>query len=254
MTAAARKKLLVIDDDKSICRSLKSCLSAGGYEVEVAEDGDRGLEAINSFRPDLVILDIKMPKIDGWEVLTRMRSRQATEAVPVIMLTRVSNEESKVLGFRCGVDDYLEKPFHALELLARVDRRLMTSSQSARNHAEAPKASVERIPVQTSEGIGFIELGDVYYVEGAGKYSYVHTSERKYLSELGLKALEDAIVPGRSFLRVHKSYLVNLSKVRRVVRDESGNYKLHLADSRGSGISVSRRKQRALKENLRLQA
>jgi two-component system KDP operon response regulator KdpE len=112
-----QKKILVIDDDPSLVALLYHSLTEQGYEVYKAHDGQEGLQQIYNHQPDLIILDIIMPELDGWQVCRRTREMSD---VPIIMLTARGKEEDIVRGLDCGADDYLSKPFSVTELLARV--------------------------------------------------------------------------------------------------------------------------------------
>ncbi|OGO20705.1 MAG: hypothetical protein A2Z14_05755 [Chloroflexi bacterium RBG_16_48_8] len=110
-------KLLIIDDDKTLLKFLKEYLEGDGFNVITVDGGTKALKAFYSERPDLVVLDIMMPGMDGWEVCARIREMADT---PIILLTAKSNEADKMRGFRLGVDDYVVKPFSLAELTARV--------------------------------------------------------------------------------------------------------------------------------------
>jgi len=112
-----QKKLLVVDDEALIVKGLKFSLEQDGYFVDTAFDGNEALEKINKTKFDLVILDVMLPEVDGFEVLRRIREK---ELLPVIMLTAKVDDMDKILGFEYGADDYLTKPFNILELKARV--------------------------------------------------------------------------------------------------------------------------------------
>jgi DNA-binding response OmpR family regulator len=111
-------RLLIVDDDPPIRTLVAEFLTRSGYTVEEAADGLAGLQAFYRASPDLVILDVAMPELDGWQVLQRIRE---VSDVPVLMLTAKTAETDKVRGLRTGADDYLTKPFGRQELLARVD-------------------------------------------------------------------------------------------------------------------------------------
>jgi two-component system, OmpR family, response regulator len=111
------KNILVIDDDKNICEVIKLYLQKEGYKVAVAYDGQTGLDEFQRETPELVVLDIMMPKKDGWEVLKQIRK---TSSTPVIMLTAKGETFDKVLGLELGADDYIVKPFDPKEFIARV--------------------------------------------------------------------------------------------------------------------------------------
>jgi DNA-binding response OmpR family regulator len=116
-----RARVLVIDDDGDIRALVAGLLDRAGYEVNEASDGRDGLRSVFSDRPDLVVLDVTMPGLDGWATLERIR--ELTD-VPVLMLTARSDELEKVRGLKAGADDYMTKPFGRQELLARVEALL----------------------------------------------------------------------------------------------------------------------------------
>ena len=115
------RRILVVDDDADIRGLLKELLDRRGFAVTEARDGQEALRAFYEERPDLVVLDIQMPVLDGWKTLERIRE---LSDVPVVMLTARSSELEKTRGLRGGADDYVTKPFGRQELLARVDALL----------------------------------------------------------------------------------------------------------------------------------
>lgn len=124
-----RESILVIDDDEKITSMLRRSLAFEGYSVRAAHTGMEGLEAIREQEPDLVILDIMMPGIDGWEVCKRLREGGCS--VPVLMLTAKDEVGDRVRGLDGGADDYLVKPFALEELLARVRALLRRKTNAA---------------------------------------------------------------------------------------------------------------------------
>jgi len=111
------KKILVVDDEKPISDIIKFNLVKEGYEVETAFDGEEALKKVYQFQPDLILLDVMLPKLDGFQVCRRIRE---SFNMPIIMLTAKEEEVDKVLGFELGADDYITKPFGMRELIARV--------------------------------------------------------------------------------------------------------------------------------------
>lgn len=109
--------VLLIDDDRSLLELLSEYLGRIGHKIRVAQDGQHGLAALAEGEPDVVILDVTMPGLDGWQVLARIR---ATSAVPVIMLTARGDEAEVLRGFAGGADDYVTKPFSFAQLAARI--------------------------------------------------------------------------------------------------------------------------------------
>ena len=117
-------KILVVDDEASIVTMLAYNLKKEGYDVVTAEDGEVALEKFESEKPDLLLLDIMMPKMDGYEVCRKIREKSN---VPIIMLTARADEVDKVVGLEMGADDYVTKPFGNRELIARVKANLRRS-------------------------------------------------------------------------------------------------------------------------------
>lgn len=134
------KKILVVDDDRSIADLLRDTLKAEGYAVEVARDGRAGLAAFKTYHPELVILDRMMPELDGLEVLRELRR---TSQVPVLFLTVKDDETDKVVGLEMGADDYMTKPFGVRELVARVRTLLRRERSAARPPEKLSIGSLE---------------------------------------------------------------------------------------------------------------
>ncbi len=111
-------KVLLVDDDAALLKLLGQYLEQAGFEISCAANGRQGLQILYSERPDLVVLDVMMPHLDGWTVCERVRD---LSDVPIIMLTAKGEEMDKLRGFRLGVDDYVTKPFSFAELTARVE-------------------------------------------------------------------------------------------------------------------------------------
>ena len=113
-------KILVVDDDPNVQRLLSYTLKQEGYEVIIAADGDEGFRLWGAENPALILLDVMLPKLDGYQVAAKVRAEEGDAHVPIIMLTAEAEVEQKIRGLRAGADDYLVKPFHPAELLARI--------------------------------------------------------------------------------------------------------------------------------------
>ena len=126
----ANEKILVVDDDTNICELLRLYLMKEGYAVTIANDGEDALAKYSQVKPDMVLLDVMMPRLDGWETCRRIRKLGDT---PVIMLTAKGETFDKVLGLELGADDYIVKPFDSKEVVARIKavlRRCACGSQA----------------------------------------------------------------------------------------------------------------------------
>ena len=136
------KKVLIVEDDNNIAELLHLYLEKEGFETQVARDGGKGVELFRSFQPDLVLLDIMLPVMDGWSVLKKIRESGKT---PVIMLTAKGELEDRVTGLESGADDYIVKPFEMKEVLARIHAVLRRAG--AEEEPAAKKLSYDKLVI-----------------------------------------------------------------------------------------------------------
>jgi len=120
MVEITKRKILVVDDEVNLLQIMKTNLEIEGYDVVTEMSGETGLVSAVVDQPDVIILDIMMPDVDGWEICQRLRADPRTKYIPVIMLTALDESQHVVKGFECGADDYLAKPFDNAELFARI--------------------------------------------------------------------------------------------------------------------------------------
>ena len=138
-------RILVVEDERDLALGLQANLEVEGHEVEVAYTGEDGIHAATARRPDLVLLDVMLPGMDGFTVLRHLRS--AGVSVPVLLLTARAEEVDKVRGFRAGADDYVTKPFGVMELILRVEALLRRGGGSA--EAKSSVLTVGDITIDT---------------------------------------------------------------------------------------------------------
>lgn len=141
-------KILVVDDDKNICELLRLYLEKEGFETVVANDGEQAVEYANKYTPDLILLDIMLPKLDGWQVCRQIRKTLET---PIIMLTAKGETFDKILGLELGADDYITKPFDTKEVIARVKAVLRRTYDSEKNNMQEVKYDKLRINLTNYE-------------------------------------------------------------------------------------------------------
>jgi DNA-binding response OmpR family regulator len=115
-----QEKLLIIEDEADLSRLLSASFTREGFKVETAFDGEEGVEKTFRFSPDLILLDLMLPKLDGLAVCRYLKGREETKRIPIVMLTAKGTEEDKLKGLEMGADDYVTKPFSIRELSARV--------------------------------------------------------------------------------------------------------------------------------------
>jgi CheY-like chemotaxis protein len=118
--AAGRKRILLVDDSRIVLRVEQMILSRGPYVLAMASDGSEALEKVEAVPPDLILMDLMMPRMDGLEAVRRLRANEATRLVPVIMVTTLGEVDSMEAGFLSGCSDYVTKPIEATLLLAKV--------------------------------------------------------------------------------------------------------------------------------------
>jgi len=157
-------QLLLIDDDPMITEPLARQLGVAGYRVLVAHNGRSGLELAQTHQPDLVVLDVMMPEMDGWEVCRKLRQ---SSVVPILMLTALGDEVDRILGLELGADDYLTKPFSTRELKARIKallRRVELDHQAAPVRQELKVGEI-RMDLDTRQVFKNSELLPLRYKE-----------------------------------------------------------------------------------------
>lgn len=142
------KKVLVVEDEPSIVKLVQFNLEKSGFHVDIATDGEMALEKTKQYDPDLIVLDLMLPKIDGLEVCRRLRQEQ--RHIPILILTAKSDEFDKVLGLELGADDYLTKPFSPRELTARVKailRRMSAIQEIKQTSTEDSKIKIGELEI-----------------------------------------------------------------------------------------------------------
>lgn len=189
-------KILTIDDDANICDAIKLYLVNEGYDVIVAHDGEEGIKSFEANSPDLILLDIMMPKKSGWDVCRQIRQKST---IPIIMLSAKGEVFDKVLGLSLGADDYMEKPFDMKELTARIMVVLRRSQNNIKqNDTEVVKFDNIEISLQKYElkikGVVIElpprELELLYFL--ASNYNHVYTRDQLLKKVWGFDFLGDS--------------------------------------------------------------
>ena len=155
------KRVLVVDDEKLIVKGIRFSLEQDGFEVQCAYDGEEALEAIKANQFDVILLDVMLPKLTGFEVCQQVRE---TSDVPIIMLTAKGDDMDKILGLEYGADDYITKPFNILEVKARIKAIIRRSSKpgaGAKEEVKADAASEQLVQLDKDGRRAFIEGREV---------------------------------------------------------------------------------------------
>jgi len=240
--------VLVIDDDPAIVEMIRAGLSADGMRVLGAADGGEGIDVLGRERVDVVVLDIMMPRVDGWMALMDIRNNPVTADVPVIMLSGKTQDLAKILAFKQGVQQYVTKPFNVLELSARVESLARGRRRAAGEHGYHPDSEFRKLAVRKGGRTVLLTIDDIIYLSARNKSTYAHTYENQFLVDQTLGELEGKL--GReSFARVHRSYLVNLNKVKEILRVD-GSYVVVASDRDETHVPVARRQVRQFRESV----
>ena len=211
--SGAGRHVLVIDDNSDMRSYLSRLFSAQRYEVELAHDGQMALERVKARKPDAILADIMMPRMDGFELLKRLRGDESTREIPVILLSARAGEESKVEGLEAGADDYLVKPFSARELFART-ASVIALREARRQMELAARKEMERTRQLFDQAPGFIavlrdadhrfEFVNKAYERIVGGRELIGRSAREALPEIEgqgfLELLDDVFRTGERFV------------------------------------------------------
>jgi two-component system alkaline phosphatase synthesis response regulator PhoP len=223
------KTILVVDDEKDIIEMLRYNLQKEGYHVLVALDGKRALE-MSLKLPDLILLDVMLPELDGWEVARRLRSDKKTSRIPIVFLTARTNEMDEVVGLELGADDYIVKPISLPKLMARI--RAVFRRKEAR--AEAAENDIIRF--------GEIEINRLNYTVHIGSREVVFPRKEfeilAYLAQhpnqvVRRETLLDAVWGSDVFV-VDRTVDVHISKVR----EKLGRYAHLIETVKGVGYRM----------------
>lgn len=140
----SNEKILIVDDDNNICELLRLYLEKDGFHTDIVTDGTAAIPAFEALKPDLVLLDIMLPGMDGWQICREIRK---TSPVPIIMLTAKGETFDKVLGLELGADDYITKPFETKEVIARVKAVLRRSSLQSSSADALKEVSYDKLSI-----------------------------------------------------------------------------------------------------------
>ncbi len=237
-------KVLVVEDEKDIAEVIKVSFETEGFTVQSAFDGLEALKKIELSPPDIIILDIMMPRVDGWEVLLKIKSEPSTQKIPVIILSAKSEDVSKLTAFKLGVDDYLVKPFSPQELVARA--RLVLER---RQFGAETTGKIEKLAVEAEGKVVFLNPSEIVFFHSHDFQTDIYLTERVLATSASLTDFEIKL-RGWKFFRTHRSYLVNLDRVKELIYLPNRTCLLVMEDREQTRVPVSRRTVKELKAKL----
>ncbi len=213
-------KFLIIDDDENIRDNIREIFELTGAKVYTAPNGREGIILAAEVKPDLILCDIAMPGLNGYEVKQSLAQSKETLAIPFIYLTAQADSESMRKGMNLGADDYIIKPVRAKELLDIVRNRLTRIGElkhiSAAKNDDEKLSFDDKISLNTGKELIFVELKNIVAIIVSGDYTKVITSDsKKPILKKTLKEWEQ-VLPGKYFIRVHRKMIINLNYVEKI--------------------------------------
>lgn len=227
-------RILVIDDDVELCNLVSEYLAPEGFQVEAVHQGNRGLERALSSEHALVVLDVMLPNLNGFEVLRRIRDKSR---VPVLLLTARGEDVDRIVGLEIGADDYLPKPFNPRELVARI--RAILRRTRATERAGAPPEQVLRVSdIELDPGTRTVRQNGKHVELTSVEFNLLHALLREAGRVVPRERLVD-IVLSRKFSPFDRSIDMHVSKIRKKLGDSEGGMD-HIKTVRGVGYIFAR--------------
>ncbi|MGA7721748.1 MAG: response regulator [Ignavibacteriaceae bacterium] len=213
-------KLLVIEDEDDIRENIREIFEFTGYEVISAARGADGIKLAVKYNPDLILCDIAMPELDGFEVKKALSDKKQTSVIPFIFLTARADIKSIREGLELGADDYIVKPIHANELVTAVNKRMDRISElraAQKNNTPSKKLTIDdKIPLNTGKGLLFVLVNNIVAVSVKEDYTMVFTSEaKKIIIKKTIKSWE-SILPEKIFIRAHRNIIINMNYIEKL--------------------------------------
>ena len=241
------EKILIVEDEQGIRDTLQEILELAGYAVLTACNGKIGYDVIVESQPDLVLCDVNMPELGGFELLEAVNQRYRDEIIPpFLFLTAKVEAEGLRYGMSLGADDYIFKPFSTSDILKtvrlRLDKRINLLDQRPTNKTETVITDANKIALPCIDGLELISFDKIIKCQADRAYcNFYLTDNRKILVSKPMKDFED-VLSNKNFLKVHKSTIVNIQHIEKFFRGKAG----YLLMSDGSSVNVSVRKKEEL--------
>jgi DNA-binding LytR/AlgR family response regulator len=252
------KKILVIEDEKPVRIGIKDLLEIKGYIVFVAESGVEGLKLVNENSPDLIICDIKMPNMNGYEVIKRLNKDESLSLIPFIFLTAKADMADLRYGMNLGADDYIIKPFKAADLYKAIEVRLNKNAkakksspkiQSQAEEGEQKKNIEEHLFFTENNKPQFVKIHDIECITAFNEYTNVYiNNSKKIVIRKSLREWE-SILPDTLFIRIHRSTIINFEHVDRIEKFYTRSYMVYLKNIKQPFV-ISQRYLTKLKKKL----
>lgn len=239
------EQLLIVEDEQDIRETLQSILELAGYQVLTAKNGKEGYNSIIKNQPDLVLCDVNMPELDGFELLSAISQRLSDNIIPPFIFLTAKVEINDIRrGMGLGADDYILKPYEYTDVLTTIRLRLDKRNKLLGKGItpKLPEKTFEKLAIPCEEGLELVAFDKIIRCQADRAYCTFYLSDnRKILVSKSMKEFENILV-SKHFMKVHKSTIVNINFVEKFVRGKSG----HLVLVDGSVVAVSLRKKAEL--------
>lgn len=241
-------KIVVIEDDKEILDDLVELLTEENYIVVTAKNGKDGIELIKQELPALILCDILMPGVDGYEVLTEIQKYKDTRSIPFIFLSAKVEKQDVRRGMQLGADDYIFKPFTADEVLSAIETRLkkremLVADLESNSDESKPHKKLditEKIFMKIGGNPRFFKVSEIIYISAERQYTSMTVQGGKsVLIRKSINAWEN-ILPTEYFLRIHRSTIINTEYISKIEKWHNGAYLIYLREIK-EPFNVSKR-------------
>ncbi len=245
------EKIVVIEDDSDLCGNIKAMLEEEGYDIYTSKNGEEGLRLIKKIKPDLIISDILMPGINGYEVLRALQELEEFKLIPFIFLTAKAEPDSLRTGMQLGADDYLTKPFKLNDLLGAVKIRLekrkaydkfYSSSKVSKPGGDTGEelAPDDNIFLVQNKKNRLINLSEIKFISAKNQYTNVILNDNSSLIVRKSLTKWAAILPHKKFLRIHRSTIINTDYITNIEKWFNRSFKITLKETEETFILSKR--------------
>ncbi len=251
-----QKKILTIEDDIDLLKNLETILTEEGYQTITANNGYDGIELAKKNEPDLIICDIAMPGIDGYQVLEQLSKDKVTRLIPFIFLTAKVEKEDIRKGMQLGADDYIFKPFTLDDLLNAISTRLKRINV-LKSEAEIKTSETEKNKY-TEDGNFFVHVNDkpqlvkvkdIVYISAENQYTLIkRINEKSFLARKSVSSWEEQL-PETKFLRIHRSTIINIDYIVKIEKFFNSSFLIYMKNTVEPFV-VSKRYAAKLRQNM----
>jgi DNA-binding LytR/AlgR family response regulator len=251
------KKILIIEDEKQLLNNISILLNSEGYTVITSYNGFEGIKLAKEHTPDLIICDIMMPGIDGYEVLRELSNDKNTSSIPFIFLTAKVERNDLRKGMNLGADDYIFKPFKSDELIKAIQTRLnkleVRKAVIQNEHSNSEDLTIVRYKLD--DNIFFkmpnssllVTVDKIKYIVSDSQYTFVFLEDNKQILIRRSISKWEKMLPEKIFIRIHRSTIINSHFIKEIEKIDSNVYKISLKNTVKS-FDISRKYLKKLKE------